>query len=139
TQLVISDAHKGLVSAIQKSFTGVSWQRCQVHFMRNVLQRIPKKNSKEFREQFKAIFRFTDIELAREVKNELIKSFIDQKQYEKPCHILDEGFDDAFQYIVVGKGHSRPKSTHLIERLHQEIWRREKVVYIFPNIQSANR
>src|SRR5699024_4143084 len=139
TQLVISDAHKGLVSAIQKSFTGVSWQRCQVHFMRNVLQRVPKKNSKEFREQFKAIFRFTDIKLAREAKNELIKSFMDQKRYEKPCQILDEGFEDAFQYTVVGQGHSRLKSTNLLERLNQEIRRREKVIRIFPNIESANR
>ncbi|MDG4612855.1 transposase, partial [Enterococcus lactis] len=45
TELVISDAHKGLVSAIRKSFTNVSWQRCQVHFLRNIFTTIPKKNS----------------------------------------------------------------------------------------------
>ena len=139
TKLVISDSHTGLVSAIRQSFTGVSWQRCQVHFMRNILQVVPKKNSKEFREQLKAIFRFTDIKLARSAKNELTSSFMDQKRYEKACQILDEGFEDAFQYTVVGKGHSRLKSTNLIERLNQEIRRREKVVRIFPNIQSANR
>ena len=43
TELVISDAHKGLVSAIRKSFTNVSWQRCQVHFLRNIFTTIPKK------------------------------------------------------------------------------------------------
>lgn len=56
TELVISDAHKGLVSAIRKAFTGASWQRCEVHFMRNILQVVPKKDSKQFREQLKAIF-----------------------------------------------------------------------------------
>ena len=43
TELVISDAHKGLVSAIREAFTGASWQRCQVHFMRNILQVVPNK------------------------------------------------------------------------------------------------
>src|SRR5699024_8934723 len=70
TKLVISDSHTGLVSAIRQSFTGVSWQRCQVHFMRNVLTHVPKRDSKAFREAIKSIFRFTDIELARTAKNE---------------------------------------------------------------------
>jgi len=56
TELVISDAHKGLVTAIRKSFAGLSWQRCQVHFMRNILETVPKKDSKPFREALKAIF-----------------------------------------------------------------------------------
>ena len=59
-----SDAHKGLVSAIRRSFINASWQRCQVHFLRNILTSIPKKNSKPFREAVKAIFKFTDINLA---------------------------------------------------------------------------
>jgi len=63
TELIISDAHKGLVSAIRRSFTNASWQRCQVHFLRNIFSSIPKKNSKPFREAVKAIFKFTDIEL----------------------------------------------------------------------------
>ena len=67
TELVISDAHKGLVSAIRKSFTNVSWQRCQVHFLRNIFTTIPK-NSKSFREAVKGIFKFTDINLARKAK-----------------------------------------------------------------------
>lgn len=53
TELVISDAHKGLVSAIRQSFINTSWQRCQVHFLRNILTSIPKKNSKPFREAVK--------------------------------------------------------------------------------------
>ncbi len=139
TQLVISDAHAGLVSAIRKSFTGVSWQRCQVHFMRNILSTIPKKDSKSFREAIKAIFRFPDIQLARAAKVELIDAYADKKRYKKACQRLDEGFEDAFQYTVVGKGHPRLKSTNLLERLNQEVRRREKIIRIFPNVASANR
>ncbi|MBP2258895.1 transposase-like protein [Virgibacillus campisalis] len=139
TKLVISDSHKGLVSAIRESFTGVSWQRCQVHFMRNILSYVPKKDSKTLREAIKAIFHYTDIELARNAKNELIDKFSDNKRYEKACEILDDGFEDAFQYTVVAKGHSRLKSTNVIERLNQEVRRQEKVVRIFPNTESAIR
>jgi len=139
TELIISDAHAGLISAIRKSFAGASWQRCQVHFMRNILTSVPKKDSKPFREAIKTIFRFTDIELARTAKNQLLETYADKTAYKKACQKLDEGFEDAFQYTVVGDGHSRLKSTNLIERLNQEVRRREKVIRIFPNVASANR
>lgn len=65
TKLIISDAHKGLVSAICQSFTNASWQRCQVHFLRNIFETISKKRSKPFREAVKAIFKLTDIDSER--------------------------------------------------------------------------
>ena len=52
---------------------------------------------------------------------------------------MDNGFEDAFQYTVIGKGHNRLKSTNLLERLNQEVRRREKIIRIFPNSDSANR
>src|SRR5690625_7359017 len=107
--------------------------------MRNVIQNVPKKNSKPFRESLKAIFRYTDIEIARIAKNELIDKYSHNKRYEKACKILDEGFEDAFQYTVVANGHSRLKSTNAIERLNQEVRRREKVIRILPNTDSATR
>ncbi|PRY71241.1 mutator family transposase [Alkalibacterium olivapovliticus] len=67
-EMVISDAHKALVKAIKKSFINASWQRCQVHFMRNILSCIPKKESKPFIEEVKALFKFTDIETACKAK-----------------------------------------------------------------------
>ncbi|WP_192982301.1 IS256 family transposase [Marinilactibacillus psychrotolerans] len=139
TKLVISDAHKGLVSAIQTSFTEASWQRCQVHFMRNILSSVPRKGSKPFREAVKAIFKFTDIHLARKAKSALVEEYSDQAKYKKACRTLDEGFEDAFQYTVIGKSHNRLKSTNLLERLNEEVRRREKVIRIFPNTTSANR
>jgi len=138
-KMVVSDAHKGLVAAAHQCFTNVSWQRCQVHFLRNVLSKVPKKNSKEFRESVKALFKLTNIELAREMKNTLIDEYIEQKKYTKACETLDDGFEDAFQYTVAGKGYNRLKSTNLLERLNEEVRRREKVIRISPNQASANR
>ena len=138
-QLVISDAHKGLIAAVRKNFTNVAWQRCQVHFLRNILSKVPKKGSKDFRESVKTLFRLTSIETARTMKNHLIEEYIDQPKYTKACETLDEGFEDAFQYTVAGQGHNRLKSTNLLERLNQEVRRREKVIRIFPNHASANR
>ncbi|WP_419775286.1 IS256 family transposase [Ignavigranum ruoffiae] len=139
TELIISDAHKGLVTAIRKSFTNASWQRCQIHFLRNIFTTIPKKNSKPFREAVKAIFKFTDIDLARAAKNRIVDDYIEQPKYKKACESLDSGFEDAFQYTVIGNGYTRLKSTNLLERLNQEIRRREKIIRIFPNRASANR
>lgn len=107
--------------------------------MRNILESIPKKESKPFRESLKAIFRFTDIQLARTAKNELIKSYEENKKYQKACEKLDAGFEDAFQYAVMERVHARLRSTNLIERLNQEVRRREKTIRIFPNNASANR
>ena len=69
--------------AIRKSFTNTSWQRCQVHFLRNIFSSILKKDSKPFKEAVKAIFKYTDIELARTVKNVLVSEYSDQKNIQK--------------------------------------------------------
>jgi len=86
--------------------------------MRNILSSVPKRDSKPFREAMRTIFRFSDIELARAAKNNLLEAYADKIKYQKACQKLDEGFEDAFQYTVVGKGHGRLKSTNLIERLN---------------------
>src|SRR5699024_5116057 len=138
-EMVVSDAHKGLVAAIRKSFTNVSWQRCQVHFLKNILSEIPKKNSKDFRDAVKAIFRLTNINIARTMKNTIVNEYIKQQKYKEADEILDAGFEDALQDTVAGHGHKRLKSTNVLERLNEEVLRRENVIRIFPNLVAANR
>ena len=118
---MISDTHKGLVSAIRQLFLNASWQSCQIHFLRNILTSILKKNSKPFRETVKSIFKYTDINLARVAKNRLVSDYIDQVNYSKVCETLDNGFEDAFQYTLFGNAHNRLKSTNLLERLNQGV------------------
>ena len=137
-EMVISDAHQGQVNAIQKSFTESVWQRCHVHFLRNVIDRLPKKNTQEIRNEIKELFRINDIDAARITKNKILEKY--SEKYSKMCECLDQGFDDSFQYTSSkSTRYNRLKSTNLLERLNQEIRRREKVVRIFPNVESAER
>ena len=54
--LIVSDAHAGLVSAIRQSFPGASWQRCKVHFMRNILAHVSHREKDAFAKQLKEIW-----------------------------------------------------------------------------------
>ncbi|WP_316572138.1 IS256 family transposase [Neobacillus sp. YIM B06451] len=139
-KLVISDAHSGLVKSIKQSFLGTSWQRCTVHFLRNIVEALPKKNTQEAREELKDIFKTSQLTVARGLKKQFIEKYQDQKGFQKAINTLDEGFEDAMQF------HSRPvshhkhiRSTNMLERLNREIRRRERVISIFPNDQSAIR
>ncbi|WP_105301761.1 IS256 family transposase [Anaerococcus marasmi] len=138
-KMVISDAHKGLVKAIKETFVNVIWQRCQVHFLRNILSKAPKKNTEEFRTDIKTLFKIQDINLARKMKDEIFLKYETEKKFQNSLNTLDEGFEDAFAYLANDVIHSRLRSTNCLERLNQEVRRREKVVRIFPNEDSAMR
>jgi putative transposase len=77
TWLVVSDAHKGLVQAIQKSFIGCSWQRCKVHFMRNILAHVPAKSKSEFARKLKQIWLQPDMESAKAYADSLMDTYED--------------------------------------------------------------
>lgn len=139
-KLVISDAHQGLKAAITKAFIGTSWQRCTVHMLRNMIQTMPRKDSKEARSQLKAIFKSPNLEEAKKLKDEFIATYEEQKGYQKAIFILDEGFDDATQFYAEPEDfHIHLRTTNVLERLNSEIRRREQVIRVFPNHQSAFR
>lgn len=139
-KLVISDAHQGLQNAIQREFIGTAWQRCNVHFKRNIFDKLPKKDSAEIRTMIKRVFEAVTIEDMRQFKDELMSRFGTEPKYEKALTVFEDGFEDTIQYMnypVEIRKHIR--STNSLERLNQEIRRREKVIRIFPNTQSAYR
>ena len=139
-KLVISDAHQGLQKAIQREFIGTSWQRCTVHFKRNITEKLPKKNSSEIRTMIKRVFESVTIDDMRTFKDELMSKFGDDPKYAKALKILDDGFEDAIQYMNHPESlHPHIRSTNSLERLNQEVRRREKVIRVFPNTQSAFR
>ena len=87
---------------------------------------------------FWTTFRLTNTEIARKLKNDIVVKYSDRYQNMVEC--LDEGFEDSFQYCSIDQtNYSRLKSTNMLERVISEIRRREKVVRIFPNEQSALR
>lgn len=139
-KLVVSDAHGGLKKAIEREFIGTSWQRCNVHFKRNIFNALPKKDSAEIRTMIKRIFEAITIDDMRAFKSELIHRYGEEPRFKKALEILEDGFEDTIQYMI----HPEPirkhiRSTNSLERLNQEVRRRENVIRIFPNTQSAFR
>src|SRR5699024_2908518 len=87
-KLVISEDHEGIKSAIMEKFLNTSWQRCTVHFLRNIIQVMPKKGSKEAREHLKEIFKAPTIEISRLLKQEFFEKYEGDKRYTKAIEKL---------------------------------------------------
>ena len=77
------------------------------------MDKLPRKNTQEIRDEIKNLFRITDIDAARLYKTKLIDQH--SEKYKKMCECLDEGFEDAFQYTASATQHNRLKSTNLLE------------------------
>lgn len=139
-RLAISDAHKGIKKAIETEFPATSWQRCSVHFKKNVIDLIPRKDSAELRNEFKNIYNEIHPNEARKLKDEFIKKYEDNPKLKKAIETLENGFEDSIQYMnEAEKRHRYIRSTNALERVNQEIRAREKIIKIFPNRDSAFR
>jgi transposase-like protein len=135
---VISDDHAGLVEAIGKQFTGASWQRCQVHLMRNMLGHCPSRERSALAAAAKLIFASTDVQEARRHRDEFVKRFT--KTAAKAVACLEDGFEDAMAVMALPEKYRRRlRTTNMMERLNEEIRRRERVIRVFPNDASALR
>lgn len=138
TWLAVSDAHQGLVAAIRKSFIGCSWQRCKVHFMRNILAHIPGKEKEFFAAKLKQIWQQPDYDSAKRYAEMIIKEY--EHRFFKAIETLENGLEDSLQYYQFPEIDSRKiSSTNTLERLNKEIRRRSRVVGIFPSVDSYIR
>jgi transposase-like protein len=136
--LCISDAHKGLQAAIKKEFIGTSWQRCKVHFMRNILAYVGHRQKDSFAKQMKHIWLQPDENQARSYARSFMESY--EKQFPEAIRCLEEGLEDSLQFYRFDQiDHRKISSTNTLERLNREIRRRSKVVGIFPNKDSYIR
>ena len=136
--LVVSDNHGGLVKAIGEQFCGAMWQRCQTHFARNVLEKVPKRQRPEIHARLNDLYNSPDLSEALRRKDGLLDvlSAISPKAAE----VLDQGFDDVTAVFSLPEGYrTRLRTSNGIERLNEEIRRRERVIRIFPNEQSIDR
>ena len=135
---VISDDHAGLVEAVKKQFCGATWQRCQVHLMRNMLGHCPSRERAAVAANAKLIFASTDIVDARRHRDEFVQRFT--KTAPKAVACLEDGFDDAMAVLVLPEKYRRRlRTTNMMERLNEEVRRRERVIRVFPNDASALR
>lgn len=137
-KLVISDAHVGLRQALSEVLAGASWQRCRVHFMRNLLGLVPRGAQPLVGAWVRTIFAQPDQEAARE-QLELVVGSLEGK-YPKAADLLRDAGEDVITHMAFPQAHwRRIHSTNVLERLHREIKRRCNVVGIFPNARSALR
>jgi putative transposase len=130
-KLVISDAHEGIKAAVTKVLS-TTWQRCRVHFMRNVLAHAGKSG----RRVVSAFIATAFAQDTPEAAKAQWRSVADQIRARVPrlAKIMDEAEDDVLAYMTFPKEHrAKLHSTNPIERLNGEIKRRTDVVGIFPN------
>jgi putative transposase len=136
-RLVISDDHEGIKSAVAGELPGVEWQRCVVHFERNVLSSVPAGAMGEVAEDLKAIFKVRRQRTAQALAEEFVELY--GKRFPKAVSIFEAGIEDALSYLnYPGSHHARLRTTNMLERLFREIKRRTRVVGVFPNETSAS-
>jgi putative transposase len=135
--LVVSDHHEGIKAAVAAEMPRVEWQRCAVHFERNVISHVPASEMSEVAEDLKAIFKVRKEKTARE----LAKGFVELygSRFPKAVSVFEAGLEDALTYLrYPGSHHARIRTTNMLERLFREVKRRTRVVGVFPNEVSAS-
>lgn len=136
-QLVVSDAHSGLKAAVRRVLKA-EWQRCKVHFYRNVLAQVPKRSQAEVSEAMKAVFVQRDEKSAKAKAADVVRQF--QSRFSKAMEVFEVGIDDVLSYLHYAQSHrTRISSTNPLERLNLEIRRRTRVIGIFPHVGACTR
>ena len=135
-RLVVSDDHEGIKAAVAAELPGAEWQRCAVHFQRNVLSHVPASSMAEVAEDLSAIFKVRRGKTAEALAEEFVDLY--EKSYPKAISVFEAGIEDALTYLrYPGPHHARIRSTNMLERLFKEVKRRTRVVGVFPNETSA--
>ena len=137
-QLVTSDDHKGLRAAIARHFQGAGWQRCQVHYARNLTQMVSPAKRAELGAGLREVFNAPDMESARQRADDLAQNW--RKSHPKVAEHVEEELEDCLTCFGFPPGHRiKIRSTNGLERLNQELKRRTRVVRIFPDRGSVLR
>jgi transposase-like protein len=137
-QLVISDAHEGLKAAISQVLTGASWQRCRVHFMRNVLSHVPQADKSLVAAALRTIFAQPHRAAAGQQLAEVVQSMAGR--WPKAAQLLDDAEEEILAYMAFPREHwTRIYSTNPLERLNKEVKRRTNVVGVFPDEAAVIR
>ena len=138
-RLVTSDAHEGLKAAIRRCFQGASWQRCRVHYARNLLSVIPKASQQMVAAAFRSIFALAD---PTEIDHrwDEVTELPNGHGFTKAAVSMTTAKTDVLAFSAFPAAHWRKIwSNNPLERLNKEIKRRTNVVGIFPNDPAVIR
>jgi transposase-like protein len=137
-KLLISDAHAGIKSAANRHLQGSSWQRCQVHFKRELLKKVSYKKSSDLMSDIKCVLKGEDtIECLRRAE-EMAQKW--EKTSPRVAKMLREGLGDCLTVLSFPAEHRlRLTSTNMLESLMKRLKKRTQVVGVFPNRASCDR
>lgn len=137
-KLVTSDAHKGIQAAISRYFQSVQWQRCRVHFKRELLHKVPCKHYKELMADVISVFE-------PEGRNEcMLRGMVMadkwRRHYPSVSKMLEEGLEDCLSVCSFDRNiWPKMNSTNMLENIMRRLKARSRVVGIFPNRRSCDR
>jgi transposase-like protein len=137
-QLVVSDAHAGIRKALGRHFQGVAWQRCRVHFKRDLARLVGHREQKELMADLRAVLAPADAGECRRRGEELAQKW--QARAPRVSQSLRESLEDCLTCLAFPAAHRRKlASTNLLENLMKQLKRRTRVVGIFPNPAACDR
>lgn len=132
-KLVVSDGHKGIRKAVDKSFLGASWRMCHVHLIRAVLRNVAKKYHKEIADKIK-------MALEDETEMQQLIQELEDRGYSKSADTAESFRFNLWNYRAFPREHwRRIRTTNGLERINKELKRRTRVVGAFPSDQSFMR
>jgi putative transposase len=136
-ELVTSDACLGLVESVGEFYPDARWQRCVVHFYRNVFRCVPAPKVREVARMLRAIHASEDLATARRKAGEVVDKLRTQK-LRKPAELVNEAVEETLSYYGFPEEHwRRIRTNNPLERIIREIRRRTRVVGAFPDGESA--
>ena len=136
-KLVVSDKCLGLVEALGEFYPEAAWQRCTVHFYRNVWTAVPSGKLKEVAAMLKAIHASEDLDAARD-KAAAVVTKLRSMKLPKAAEMVETGIEETLCYMAFPREHWRClRTNNPLERLIREVRRRTRVVGAFPDGNSA--
>ena len=137
-RLVTSDDHAGLRAAIDRYFQGASWQRCQVHYQRNLLGMVGANRRNDLAADLRQLCTATTLAQARAMAHQIADRW--WGTHPAVARSLEDESEACFACLAFPLGHqARIRTTNGMERLHQELKRRTRVIRIFPNREACLR
>ena len=135
---VTSDDHLGLREALQRYFPHAGWQRCQAHYQQNAASKVPRRDRVAVHDQLRDVFAAPNHEEAQRRAEQMIEQW--SRRVPAFAEWLEDTIEQPLTVFQLPKGHRlRLRTTNNLEKYHQEVKRRTRVVRIFPNRRSCLR
>ena len=138
-EMICSDDHEGLKAALKATFSGVPWNRCQVHLQRNASAYVPKAHMRaEVAQDIRDIFNAPKLEEAERLLELTVKKY--RSSANRLASWMEENLPEGFSvFKLPGHHRRRVRTTNMLERINKEIKRRTRVATLFPNEASLLR